>query len=111
MFEFSKGYMTWGTLFSVQPPFFPTEAEKKGSTPSEVQQFLNLIFLIEVFMLQFGFVFGIAHLAAMIFAPFFAATSPKIGAKNVFVVGSLLQSLFGGLLFAFLVRFLLFCFP
>ncbi len=62
-------------------------------------------------MLQFGFVFGIAHLAAMIFAPFFAATSPKIGAKNVFVVGSLLQSLFGGLLFAFLVRFLLFLFP
>ncbi len=37
IFKFSKGYMTWGTLFSVQPPFFPTEAEKKGATPSEVQ--------------------------------------------------------------------------
>ena len=29
-------YIVWGALISLQPPFYPTEAEKKGATPSQV---------------------------------------------------------------------------
>ena len=29
-------YIVWGSLISLQPPFYPTEAEKKGATPSQV---------------------------------------------------------------------------
>ena len=35
-------YIGWGLLLSLQPPFYPLEAELKGATPS-----------------QYGFVFGI----------------------------------------------------
>ena len=31
-------YIVWGSLISLQPPFYPTEAEKKGATPSQVCQ-------------------------------------------------------------------------
>ncbi len=33
---FFAGYVVWGMLFSVQPPFYPGEAEKKGATPAQV---------------------------------------------------------------------------
>ena len=29
-------YVVWGALISLQPPFYPTEAEKKGATPAQV---------------------------------------------------------------------------
>ena len=29
-------YIVWGALISLQPPFYPTEAEKKGATPAQV---------------------------------------------------------------------------
>ena len=38
-----SAYMVWGALISLQPPFYPTEAEKKGATPSQVRAF-NLPF-------------------------------------------------------------------
>ena len=33
-------YVVWGALISLQPPFYPTEAEKKGATPSQVKYYL-----------------------------------------------------------------------
>ena len=30
-------YVVWGALISLQPPFYPTEAEKKGATPAQVE--------------------------------------------------------------------------
>ena len=27
----------WGVLISLPPPFYPSEAEKKGATPSQVR--------------------------------------------------------------------------
>ena len=33
-------YVVWGALISLQPPFYPTEAEKKGATPAQVEHFL-----------------------------------------------------------------------
>ena len=32
-------YIVWGALISLQPPFYPTEAAKKGASPSQVRQF------------------------------------------------------------------------
>jgi len=77
-------YVVWGALISLQPPFYPTEAEKKGATPA-----------------QYGFVFGIANLAAFISAPFFGVYGTKIGAKILYNFGALLQAL-AGIAFAFL---------
>ena len=35
---FSGGaYLAWGLMFSIQPPFYPKEAEAKGATPSQVR--------------------------------------------------------------------------
>ena len=30
-------YVVWGALISLQPPFYPTVAETKGATPSQVR--------------------------------------------------------------------------
>ena len=30
-------YFVWGLMFSIQPPFYPKEAEAKGATPSQVR--------------------------------------------------------------------------
>ena len=30
------GYLTWGLLIALQPPFYPYEAEQKGATPQQV---------------------------------------------------------------------------
>ncbi len=29
-------YFGWGLILAVMPPFYPSEAEKKGATPSQV---------------------------------------------------------------------------
>lgn len=35
----ASAYMVWGLLISLQPPFYPQEAEKKGASPSQVIYF------------------------------------------------------------------------
>ena len=77
-------YIALGLLISLQPPFFPSEAQKKGATPAE-----------------YGFVFGIANLALFIFSPIFGKYGTKIGPKNCFCAGAVLQGI-SGFLFAFL---------
>ena len=32
----AAAYLVWGLLVSLQPPFYPQEAEKKGASPSQV---------------------------------------------------------------------------
>ena len=118
-------YVVWGALISLQPPFYPTEAEKKGATPSEVYSSYQIpllifkylcivhkstniyittfdIFLILYFINQYGFVFGITNLAAFIFAPIFGAYGARIGAKLLYNSGAFLQGIIG-IMFAFLV--------
>ena len=73
---FIAAYIGWGLLLSLQPPFYPTEAEKKGATPS-----------------QYGFVFGIANLAAFLFAPIFGRYGPKIGPKLLYNFGAFTQGM------------------
>lgn len=58
-------------LISLQPPFYPAEAEKKGATPS-----------------QYGFVFGAFNLAAFITAPIFARFGSRIGPRALYLVGA-----------------------
>jgi hypothetical protein len=43
-------YIALGLLLSLQPPFYPSEAEAMGATPAE-----------------YGFVFGIANLSLFVF--------------------------------------------
>ena len=81
---FALSYISWGLLLSLLPPFYPSEAEKKGATPS-----------------QYGFVFGICNLAAFFFAPLFGRFGDKIGAKHLFKFGTLTNALMG-LAFGFL---------
>ena len=30
-------YLVWGVMISLQPPFYPKEAEAKGASPSQVR--------------------------------------------------------------------------
>ncbi len=68
----------------LQPPFYPSEAEKMGATPAE-----------------YGFVFGIANLSLFMFSPFFGKYGTKIGPKLCFNIGAVMQGV-SGFLFAFL---------
>ena len=69
-------FLAWGLMFSIQPPFYPKEAEAKGATPSQVR--ILVIYLYNVHqwnlnkLFQYGFVFGIIHLGAFISALIFA---------------------------------------
>ena len=73
-FNISGVYIALGLLISLQPPFYPSEAEKKGATPA-----------------QYGFVFGIANLSLFLFSPVFGKYAPKIGTKLCFNFGAVLQ--------------------
>ena len=77
--------MGWGFLLSLLPTFYPSEAEKRGATPS-----------------QYGFVFGIVNLAAFLFAPIFARFGTKMGPRSLHITGAFIQA-FAGLAFGFLV--------
>eukprot|EP00088_Acartia_fossae_P003742 TRINITY_DN115_c0_g1_i1.p1 TRINITY_DN115_c0_g1~~TRINITY_DN115_c0_g1_i1.p1 ORF type:complete len:453 (-),score=79.16 TRINITY_DN115_c0_g1_i1:233-1591(-) len=72
VFLFCAVYITWGLTDSIQAPFFPIEAARKGSTPSE-----------------YGAVFGIIHLAMFFFGPLFGSFMPVLGVYRVFVFGVL----------------------
>ena len=65
--------------------------------------FINLIYFnISFVTKKYGFVFGIANLAAFISAPFFGVYGTQIGAKLLYNIGALLQAL-AGIAFAFLI--------
>lgn len=74
MYRPIAAYAVWGLLISLIPPFYPMEAEGKGATPS-----------------QYGFVFGIANLAAFISAPIFGRWGPIVGPKILYNSGAYLQ--------------------
>ena len=74
-----------GLLISLQPPFYPSEAELKGAKPSE-----------------YGFVFGIANLSLFVFSPIFGKYGSRIGPKICFDCGSVMQGV-SGIMFAFLL--------
>lgn len=69
---FCAVYITWGLTDSIQAPFYPIEAESKGSTPSE-----------------YGAVFGIIHLAMFVCGPLFGKYMHKLGVYRVFIFGVL----------------------
>ena len=73
-----------GFLGSLQPTFYPTEAESRGAKPFE-----------------YGLVFGIVNLAAVIINPFSGTISVKIGIKKSLCIAVVVEGLCG-CLFAFL---------
>jgi len=80
----ASAYVVWGILISLQPPFYPIEAEAKGAKPQ-----------------QYGFVFGIFNLAAFLGGPIFGKFGGRIGPRMLYTVGAFLQGI-SGLLFGFL---------
>ena len=76
----------WGALVSLQAPFFPIEAKKKGVSPS-----------------KFDPVFGVVHLAQIVTTPFVGKLVRRFGLRNIFILGVALLSLasntFGFLVF------------
>ena len=76
----------WGFLVSIQLPFFPIEAKKKGASPSE-----------------FDPVFGVVNLAEMIASPFVGKLVRIFKLRNIFILGVVLLSVasnsFGFLVF------------
>ena len=55
---------------SLQAPFYPAEAEKKGATPTE-----------------YGLVFGVFELTVFLVAPYLGKNINRFGAKRVFNLG------------------------
>ena len=78
-------YIAIGSLMSLQPAFYPSEAESKGATAS-----------------QYGLVFGITPLTLFICGPIFGRYGSKIGAKFCFISGAVLEGV-SAVLFAFLM--------
>jgi len=63
-------YVTWGLTDSIQAPFYPIEADRKGANPAE-----------------YGAVFGIIHLAMFLAGPLFGKYMSRLGVYWVFVFG------------------------
>lgn len=80
--SFFLAFTGWGCLLALQPPLYPLIAEQKGALPS-----------------QYGFVFGILNLSALIFAPLFGRFGNKIGSTYLYSMGcfsqGVISSLFG----------------
>ena len=76
----------WGFLVSIQLPFFPIEAKKKGASPSE-----------------FDPVFGVVNLAELVTSPFVSKSVKRFKLRNIFILGVVLLSVasntFGFLVF------------
>ena len=76
----------WGFLVSIQLPFFPIEAKRKGASPSE-----------------FDPVFGVVNLAELITSPFVSKLVKRFKLRNIFILGVVLLSVasntFGFLVF------------
>ena len=111
-------YIEWALLLSLLPPFYPSEAESKGCSSSQViNSKHNIIHIEEKYSViyssinlhansflkfQYGWVFGIANLAAFLFAPLCGKFGAKIGVKYLYKIGAFLQASVG-FLFGFLV--------
>ncbi len=67
---FCSVYISWGLTDSIQAPFYPIEAESKGADIAE-----------------YGFVFGIIHLAIFVSGPIFGKHMHRLGLKNVYIFG------------------------
>jgi hypothetical protein len=67
---FCSVYIAWGLTDSIQAPFYPIVAESKGAHVGE-----------------YGFVFGIIHLAIFFAGPIFGKYMGKLGLRNVYIFG------------------------
>ena len=63
-------------MISLLPPFYPSEAVKKGATPA-----------------AYGFVFGAFYLGACLFCPISGQICQRIGTKRVCIGGALIQAI------------------
>ena len=75
-FSICLAFLFWGLMISLQPPFYPYEAEQKGANPEE-----------------YGSVFGAFYLGAFLFCPVAGQIGKKIGPKVLCISGALIQAI------------------
>jgi len=75
-FSICLAFLFWGLMIALQPPFYPSEAEKKGAKPTE-----------------YGSVFGAFYLGAFIFSPISGQIGRKIGPKVLCISGAMIQAI------------------
>ena len=82
-------------MISLQPPFYPSEAEKKGAKPTEVSKKKCQIYnpLKIWFFFQYGSVFGAFYLGAFLFCPISGQIGRKIGPKVLCISGAMIQAI------------------
>ncbi|CAL8083223.1 unnamed protein product [Orchesella dallaii] len=84
LFVFSLAYLFSACVTSLQAPFYPAEAERKGASATE-----------------YGLVFGVFQLVCFCIAPIYGKYMNKFGAKKVFNMG-ILTAGFSCFIFGFL---------
>ena len=65
-------------MLSLQPPFYPLEAKKRGISQG-----------------KYGFVFGITNLMAFICSPIFGTYGERIGIRILFHISAFIQGIIG----------------
>ena len=96
----------WGLITSVQAPFYPQEALKRGASMSQVAFLKILSTMKQLFMnikliLQSGLVFGMVHLSGFITSSAFGIVGHKFNPRNLAFLGSFIQG-FAVLIFGIL---------
>ena len=97
-------YLVWGSLISLLPPFYPKKAEAKGARPSQVWRTNQLADSVSFnlcnipILFQYGFVFGIAPLAAFVASPLCGIYGESIGVKILYNFGTYAQGISTGLM-------------
>ena len=97
----------WGLIYSVQAPFYPREALKRGANISQVYiQLIKLLLtpMYETNNHQSGLVFGMLHLSGFIASSVFGIVGHKFSSRNMAFLGSLMQGV-SVLLFSMLELF------
>lgn len=97
-------FVSWGSLLSLQAPFYPHEAEERGCKPAQVHKVISKRKSYEVKLvsnwlnfklLQYGPTFGIADLTAFLTSPLVGKSGGKISPKLMLTLGSLTLGLAG----------------
>ena len=87
------GYFVWGIIYSVQAPFYPKEALKRGANMSQVYEidYHMLLFQLLTCNKQSGLVFGMLHLSGFIASLAFGIVGHRFSSRNMAFLGSFLQ--------------------
>ena len=93
---YSVELVCWGALVSVQAPFYPEEARKKGATVTQVStayQYLLLIFMNLLVFLQSGLSFSCVFISAFLTSVILTIIGGKLNVRKLAIASAILQGL------------------